>query len=102
MDMSEIWVCFSRRRLPCPGRGAAFFMPLRRAGTVPNAGVRYGPGSAAHHHSASKTRVTALMAKGGALRCVRGTYRRVPRRIRGIDEAGAMTDGPPDLIRSRA
>src|SRR4051812_36257382 len=48
-------------------------MPLRRAGTVPNTGVRYGPGSAAHHHSASKTRVNALMVKNGALRCVRGT-----------------------------
>jgi hypothetical protein len=46
----------------CPGRGAAFFMPLRRAGTVPNAGALYGPGSAAHH-----------AAKGGALRSVRGT-----------------------------
>src|SRR4051812_14385928 len=32
----------------CPGRGAAFFMPLRRAGTVPGTGVRDGPGSAAH------------------------------------------------------
>src|SRR3954453_14170507 len=38
----------------CPGRGAAFArceciadMPLRRAGTVPSTGVRYGPGSAA-------------------------------------------------------
>jgi hypothetical protein len=28
------------------------------------------PGSAAHHHSASKTRVNALMV----LRCVRGTH----------------------------
>jgi hypothetical protein len=37
-------------------------MPLRRTGTVPNTGVRDGPGSAAHH-----------AAKGGALRCVRGT-----------------------------
>src|SRR6195952_3781664 len=37
-------------------------MPLRRAGTVPHAGVRYGPGSAAHH-----------AVKNGALRCVRGT-----------------------------
>src|SRR3979490_2699449 len=46
----------------CPGRGAAFFMPLRRAGTVPNAGVRYGPGSAAHY-----------AAKSVALRCVRAT-----------------------------
>jgi hypothetical protein len=48
--------------MTCPGRGAAFFMPLRSAGTVPNTGVRYGPGSAAHH-----------AAKSGALRCVRGT-----------------------------
>src|SRR5437764_1259056 len=37
-------------------------MPLRRVGTVPNTGVLYGPGSAAHH-----------AAKCGALRCVRGT-----------------------------
>jgi hypothetical protein len=39
-------------------------MPLRRAGTVPNTGVRDGPGSAAHR-----------FAKGYALRCVRGTER---------------------------
>src|ERR1051326_6601741 len=37
-------------------------MPLRRAGTVPSTGARYGPGSAAHH-----------AVKNGALRCVRGT-----------------------------
>ena len=37
-------------------------MPLRRAGTVQNAGARYGPGSAAHR-----------FAKSYALRCVRGT-----------------------------
>jgi hypothetical protein len=37
-------------------------MPLRRAGTVPSTGVRYGPGSAAHR-----------FAKSYALRCVRGT-----------------------------
>ena len=37
-------------------------MPRRRAGTVPTTGVRYGPGSAAHH-----------AVKNGALRCVRGT-----------------------------
>src|SRR4051812_47498821 len=36
-------------------------------------GVRYGPGSAAPRHSASKTRVNALMAKSYALRSVRGT-----------------------------
>src|ERR1044072_8461727 len=49
-------------------------MPLRRAG--PHAcflGGAMGPGSAAHRHSASKTRVNALMAKSYALRCVRGT-----------------------------
>jgi hypothetical protein len=48
----------------CPGRGAAFFTLLRRAGTVTNAILRYGPGSAAQRksHSASKTRVNALMA----------------------------------------
>jgi hypothetical protein len=45
-----------------PGRGAAFFMPLRRAGTVQGAGIRYDPGSAAHR-----------FAKSYALRCVRGT-----------------------------
>ena len=39
-------------------------MPLRRAGTVPNAALRYGPGSAAHRS-----------AKSYALRCVRGTGR---------------------------
>jgi hypothetical protein len=32
----------------CPGRDAAFFMPLRRTGTVTNTGVWYGPGSAVH------------------------------------------------------
>src|SRR3981081_4910174 len=37
----------------CPGRGAAFFMPLRRAGIVPDAEPRYGPGSAAHHAAKS-------------------------------------------------
>jgi hypothetical protein len=42
----------------CPGRGAAFFMPLRRTWTVPNTGVRDGPGSAAHH--AAKGRRAAL------------------------------------------
>jgi hypothetical protein len=50
------------KKYPCPGRGAAFFMPLRRAGTVTNAAFRYGPGSAAHY-----------AVKDGALRCVRGT-----------------------------
>src|SRR3954452_4396442 len=37
-------------------------MPLRRTGTVPNAGARYGPGLAAHH-----------AVKNGALRSIRGT-----------------------------
>src|SRR3954468_15155332 len=39
--------------MPCPGRGAAFFMPLRRAGTVTDAGAWYGPGSAKHHAAKS-------------------------------------------------
>ena len=39
--------------IACPGRGAAFFMPLRRAGTVPSAAFRYGPGSAAHRFAKS-------------------------------------------------
>ena len=47
-------------------------MPLRRAGTVPSAGVWYGPGSAAHH-----------AVKDGALRSIRGTSPacRVPDRL---------------------
>jgi hypothetical protein len=45
--------------LSCPGRGAAFFMPLRRTGTP----VRYsklGPGSAAHRFA----RATRCAASG--------------------------------------
>jgi len=45
----------------CPGRGAAFFMPLRRAGTVPKTVLVTAP-LCSHR-----------FAKGGALRCVRGT-----------------------------
>jgi hypothetical protein len=41
---------------------------LRRTGTVTDAALCYGPGSAAHH-----------AAKGGALRCVRGTQCSFPR-----------------------
>src|SRR4051794_9109709 len=40
---------------------------LRRTGIVSNAGVRYGPGSAAHQ-----------AAKSGPLRCVRGTEAGLP------------------------
>src|SRR4051812_25967937 len=49
----------STSRFPGAMRRAAL---LRRTGIVPNTGVRYGPGSAAHH-----------AVKNGALRCVRGT-----------------------------
>ena len=52
----------------CPGRGAASFTLLRTAGTHVDTGA-VDPGSAAHRHSASKTRVNALMA----LRSIRGT-----------------------------
>ncbi|MEA2939936.1 MAG: hypothetical protein QOD09_465 [Bradyrhizobium sp.] len=51
--------------LSCPGRGAAFFMPLRRTGTP----VRYSklrPGSAAHHGARA-----ARCAASGARRLVR-------------------------------
>ena len=44
----------------CPGRGAAFFMPLRRAGTVPSTGVWYGPGSAKQRFA----RATRCIAPG--------------------------------------
>src|SRR5258708_5345541 len=48
----------TRRNASCPGRGAAFFMPLRRAGTVTNAEFVTTP---------------ALQRTAFALRCVRGT-----------------------------
>jgi hypothetical protein len=53
--------CGESKFLSCPGRGAAFFTLLRRAGTYLNA-CKVDPGSAAHH-----------AAKGGALRSIRGT-----------------------------
>src|SRR5947199_3221007 len=70
--------------LPCPGRGAAFFMPLRRAGTVTNAGACYGPGSAKHH-----------AVKNGVLHRARdtdahGTKRRSPRLTFGLERRRAM------------
>ena len=43
----------------CPGRGAAFFMPLRRPGT-PVSQARLGPGSAAHRFA----RATRCAASG--------------------------------------
>src|SRR3954453_3625239 len=90
----RIWDCE-----PCPGRGAAFFVPLRRAGTVPTTGVRYGPGSAAHR-----------FANSYALRCVRGTERAsilhavamqiVARRIQpflgAVDMVADPRDHPPE------
>jgi hypothetical protein len=48
--------------ISCPGRGAAFFMPLRRAGTVTNIALWYGPALC-----------SAPLRKSYALRCVRGT-----------------------------
>src|ERR1700712_5484930 len=51
--------------LSCPGRDAALFALLRRTGTVPNTGVRYGPGSAAHR-SARATRCAASGARANA------------------------------------
>src|SRR3954470_11315788 len=63
----EMLVMQMRGNCPFPGRDAAFFMPLRRAGIVPDSGVPYGPGSAAHQ-----------AAKSGPLRCVRGTHAVIP------------------------
>src|SRR5712672_2537492 len=51
---------------PCPGRDAALFALLRRTGTVPNTGVRYGPGSAAHRF-ARATRCAASGARSARL-----------------------------------
>src|SRR4030088_2118411 len=45
----------------CPGRGAAFFMPLRRAGTPVKRRI------------AGPRLCSAPLGKGYALRCVRGT-----------------------------
>jgi len=58
----------------CPERGAASLTLLRRAGTWIDT-REVGPGSAAHRHSASKTRVNALMA----LRSIRGRSRTIRR-----------------------
>src|SRR5437764_1119801 len=67
-----------RERIPCPGRAAAFFTLLRRAGTIPNASVRYGPGSAKHHaaksgllHRARDTKPTIFRAAFPARRTKR-------------------------------
>ncbi|MEA2887312.1 MAG: hypothetical protein QOD11_1672 [Bradyrhizobium sp.] len=51
--------------LSYPGRGAAFFMPLRRAG-IPVCSSKLGPGSAAHHAARA-----ARCAASGARRLVR-------------------------------
>src|SRR3954467_14753484 len=51
---------YRRHGRACPGRGAAFFTLLRRAGTVPNTALRYGPGSAAHRFA----RATRCAASG--------------------------------------
>jgi hypothetical protein len=68
----------------------------RRAGTVPGTGVRYDPGSAAHRHNASKTRVNALMA----LRCVRGTDPYVPGRDTSVSllVMNSSSTGTPSLV----
>jgi hypothetical protein len=90
--------------ISCPGRSAAFFTMHRRAGTQGDAECKMGPGSATHHaarHSASKTRVNALMA----LRSIRGTYPHpcskfetqlcdlAARCARAVDESSAPKEG---------
>ena len=66
--------CYSVPRSSCPGRGAAFFMPLRRAGTLPTTGVRYGPGLAAHH-AASAARCAASGAREQLKGCIHAHHR---------------------------
>ena len=57
-----------RTQEPCPGRAAASFTLLRRAGTHTNIAASVGPGSAARtalqepRHSPPKTRANALTA----------------------------------------
>jgi hypothetical protein len=70
---SFVEICDKAIALPllCPGRGAAFFTPLRRTGTAKGAIAWCDPGSAKQHHSASKTRVNAL----SVLHRVRDTMR---------------------------
>jgi hypothetical protein len=69
IDCTQIPQNGTRSRAPrdnsCPGRDAARSSCealLRRTGTVPNTGVRYGPGSAAHR-SARATRCAASGAR---------------------------------------
>ncbi len=51
--------------LSCPGRDAAFFMPLRRTGTPVTVRKKLGPGSAAHR-SARATRCAASGERQGS------------------------------------
>jgi hypothetical protein len=64
------WVQDVKQYLSCPGRGAAFFTLLRRAGTQALQVRSDGPRISSAPHSVSKTRVNALVA----LRCIRGTH----------------------------
>jgi hypothetical protein len=61
-------------------------MPLRRAGTAPNTGARYGPGSAAHR-----------FAKSYALRCVRGTSYALAGSLGGTGEPLLPAVAPPSI-----
>jgi hypothetical protein len=77
---------------PFPGAMQRLFALLRRTRSrfflVPQATGT--PGSAAHRHSASKTRVNTLIANSYALRCVRETELRF---------AGAMLRLQPIALR---
>jgi hypothetical protein len=57
---------FRKSEVICP---SGHFVAILVRARVPDAVTSMDPGSAAHHHSASKTRVNALMV----LRSVRGT-----------------------------
>jgi len=83
MNEAEFDIWLGAQAASCPGRGAAFFTLRRRAGTVANAALRYGPGLAAHH-----------AAKSGALRSIRGT--------RHADKKKARLSGPSKSIQPNA
>jgi hypothetical protein len=77
----------------CPGRGAAFFMPLRRTGT-PVKYSKLGPGSAAHHAARA-----ARCAASGARRLVR-LHRSLAFMLIAALAAPALAQDQPKLLKT--
>jgi hypothetical protein len=70
IKISDLILRGCEQYLSCPGRGAALFALLRRAGTQALDVANDGPRISSAPHSVSKTRVNALMA----LCSIRGTH----------------------------